>query len=197
MFTGLIKDVGTVVSAASAGGGKRIQIETNMELQKIAIGASVACSGVCLTVTDKEKNSFYTDVSEETLNKTVIGEWGAGTRVNLEPSLHLGDEIGGHFVFGHVDGRALIKEIAEAGNSRVVTIEVDAALSTYLAPKGSVALDGISLTVNAVRGNEFTVSIIPHTWERTTFHFLKAGDAMNIEIDMLARYVGRMLGKAV
>lgn len=196
MFTGLVRDIGTVVSAEEKDGGRRIEIETNIDLEKVPVGASVACSGVCLTVIEKSKNSFWIDASEETLRKTLIGQWQVGSRVNIEPSLHLGDEIGGHFVFGHVDGTAMIKEIVPEGNSTKLVIEAPGNLSQFLASKGSVSLDGVSLTVNAVEGQRFTVSIIPHTMEQTTFRFLKEGDAVHIEVDMLARYVQRMLGQA-
>lgn len=173
----------------------RLEIETGLDLNNVSIGASIACSGVCLTVTLKEKNSFWTDVSGETLRKTIIKDWAVGTKVNIEPSLHLGDEIGGHFVFGHVDGVAQIMDIKEEGESHVVRMKVPEELSKYIAPKGSVSLDGISLTVNDVENDTFSVNIIPHTWENTTLGLKNTGDALNIEIDMLARYVARMLNK--
>jgi len=194
MFTGLIKNVGIITSMEMGEGSDvRLEIETGLDLKSIPIGASIACSGVCLTLTSKGKNSFWTDVSYETLRKTVIKNWAPGTRVNIEPSLHLGDEIGGHFVFGHVDGVAHIMDIKAEGESHMMRIKIPQELSLYIAVKGSVSLDGVSLTVNEVEGSEFSVNIIPHTWENTTLGQSQKGDALNIEIDMLARYVARML----
>lgn len=195
MFTGLVRDIGTVVAIENNGPGRRVAIETGLDLQKTPVGASMACSGCCLTVTKKEKNTFFTDVSAETLKLTIISDWRVGTRVNIEPSLHLGDEIGGHFVFGHVDGLARIEEVNPEGQSYRMKVAVPQALARFIAPKGSVTLDGVSLTVNEVLGDNFGVNIIPHTWACTTLGFKKPGDALNVEIDMLARYVARMLSK--
>ncbi|GJL84952.1 MAG: riboflavin synthase subunit alpha [Micavibrio sp.] len=195
MFTGLVQTIGTVRSIENRGEDLRLEIETELDLNNVSIGASIACSGVCLTVTTKAKNSFWTDVSSETLRKTMIKNWAVGTKVNIEPSLHLGDEIGGHFVFGHVDGVAQIMSIKDEGKSHVVHIQVPEELSQYIAPKGSVSLDGISLTVNEVENDIFSVNIIPHTWEKTTLGLKNTGDVLNIEIDMLARYVARMLNR--
>lgn len=196
MFTGLIQDIGTVVSLSPQNGGKRIGIETQMDLSGVPLGASIACSGVCMTVVEKNENRFFIEASPETLRKTIIENWATGTKVNLEPSLRLGDELGGHFVFGHVDGRAVVKSIRPEGNSTVIDLQSPDELRRFLAPKGSVALDGVSLTVNEVRGDVFSVAIIPHTWSHTTLRFLKAGESVNIEIDMLARYVARMMEAA-
>jgi riboflavin synthase len=195
MFTGLIQDIGTVTSVQHNGPAKRIVIETNIDVKRMSLGASVACSGCCLTVVEKNKNSFAADVSAETLSKTVIGSWVAGTRVNIEPSLQLGDELGGHFVFGHVDGLATIESITPEGDNRRIKIRAPQELAAYIASKGSVSLDGVSLTVNEVEGAVFGVNIIPHTLEHTTLGDRKPGNKLNIEIDMLARYVARMIGK--
>lgn len=193
MFTGIIQHIGTV-KAIESDGDTRITIETDMDLGAMPRGASICCSGVCLTVVQKGAGWFAVDVSRETLSRSGIGLWITGTRINLEPSLKLGDELGGHFVFGHVDAQAVIKDIKMAGDSMVLSIEAPGELAGFIAPKGSVTLDGVSLTVNEVRGNIFTVNIIPFTWGVTTLGERKVGDKLNIEIDMLARYVARALG---
>ncbi len=194
MFTGIIQDIGTVRSIEKRG-DTRITIETDMDLEKTPIGASICCSGVCLTVVQKGADWFSVDVSQETLDYSGFGLWISGTEVNLELSLKLGDELGGHFVFGHSDGQAKIENIQAEGGSHILSIQASAELAGFIAPKGSVTLDGVSLTVNEVRGNVFTVNIIPHTWENTTLGLAKPGGKLNIEIDMLARYVARALGK--
>ena len=159
----------------------------------IALGASIACSGVCLTAVELGDNWFAVDASEETWSKTTLGEWKDGRRLNLEKSLRIGDELGGHLVFGHVDGVAKVVERRPDGESIRFTIETPADLAPYIASKGSVALDGVSLTVNEVAGDRFGVNVIPHTAEVTTFSGLEAGDLLNLEVDMLARYVARQL----
>ncbi len=194
MFTGLIQDIGTVTDIRKAGDW-RIMIETAMDLASTQLCASIACAGCCLTVVEKTANSFAVDVSAESLSKTNIGTWNVGRKINIEPSLKLGDELGGHFVFGHVDGLAVIKNIRKEGDSHRLDIEAPQNLARYIAAKGSVSLDGVSLTVNEIQGHVFGVNIIPHTWSRTTLGTLKAGDHVNLEIDMLARYVARMLGQ--
>lgn len=195
MFTGLVTHIGTVARIDRAGGDWKLFISSTMDVRKISVGASISVSGCCLTVIDKDQDWLAFGVSGETLSKTVIGTWEAGTRVNLEASLKIGDELGGHLVTGHVDGFATIRAIAPEGDSHRLKIEVPGHLSLYLAPKGSVALDGISLTVNEVEGNIFGVNIIPHTWIHTTLGEKKAGDLLNMEADLLARYVARQLGK--
>lgn len=195
MFTGLVQDVGTVRSIENRGVDLCLEIETDIDLKKVSTGASISVSGVCLTATEIKKNCFFTDVSTETLRKTIINKWNVGERVNIEPSLRLGDELGGHFVFGHVDGTAEIVDIKEEGQSHMIKVKAPRTLMPYIAPKGSVALDGVSLTVNEVGGDCFAVNIIPQTWVKTTIGMKKAGDRLNIEIDMLARYVARMLNK--
>ena len=160
------------------------------------MGASVACSGACLTVVDVLDGGFAVDVSGETLSKTTLGTWEVGTRVNLERSLRMGDELGGHLVTGHVDGVAEIVACEAAGGSWRFAVAVPEHLAAYIAPKGSVALDGVSLTVNDVAGGRFDVNIIPHTYDVTTFGQRRVGDRMNLEIDILARYVARQMEAA-
>lgn len=195
MFTGLVQDIGTVTKIEKRG-DTRITIETALDLSETPIGASICCSGVCLTAVQIGPGWFAVDVSAETLSRSGLGLWTKGTKVNLEPSLRMGDELGGHFVFGHVDGQAAIETIRQSGESQILTIAAPKELASFIAEKGSVALDGVSLTVNSVEANCFTVNIIPHTWEKTTLGLAKAGDKLNIEIDMLARYVARALKSA-
>ena len=192
MFTGLIQDIG-VVRSIDKDGDWRIVMETGLDMARHEIGASIACSGCCLTVVEKGDDWFAVDVSQESLGLTIIKDWDEGSRVNLEPSLRLGDEMGGHIVSGHVDGMAEVIDVRQELDSHRLTFEVPQALAPFIASKGSVALDGISLTVNEVEGNRFGVNIIPHTWEKTTLADRKIGDDVNLEIDMLARYMQRML----
>ena len=196
MFTGIITDIGTI-DAIEQRGDMRARITTGYEMTTVDLGASIACSGVCLTVVDKGPGWFAVDISAETLSRTAQGVWAAGSRLNLERALKVGDELGGHIVTGHVDGIGDVVELQPEGDSRRITIAAPAALAPYLAAKGSITLDGISLTVNAVAdqpggGIHFAVNIIPHTAEMTTFADLRVGRAVNIEIDVLARYLGRM-----
>ncbi len=196
MFTGLITNIGTVARVdRNTESDWRLFVKSTLPTHSISIGASIACSGCCLTVVDKDVDWLAFDVSGETLSKTVIGEWDTGTRLNLEASMRIGDEIGGHLVSGHVDGLAEIESIVPDGTSHRLKIRVPDHLSLYVAPKGSVALDGISLTVNEVQGNVFGVNIIPHTWTQTTLGEKNVGDKLNMEVDLLARYVARQLGK--
>jgi riboflavin synthase len=192
MFTGIITDVG-VVRRVERRGDLRLVIATDYDTSGIDLGASIACSGACLTVVDKTPDSFAVDVSAESVSKTTIGGWDIGTRVNLERALALGTELGGHLVTGHVDGLATLEAIEPDGDSRRLTIRVPAPLARYVASKGSVALDGISLTVNEVSGDRFGVNIIPHTWENTTLADRRTGDALHMEVDLIARYVARLL----
>lgn len=193
MFTGIITGIGTVLAAE----GGRFTIRSDYEASSIALGASICHDGVCLTVTGVEADgagSRYTlDVSNETLSLTTLGEWRAGRKINLERALRAGDELGGHIVSGHVDGVALLAESRPDGESRRLTFEAPAALAPFIAPKGSVALDGTSLTVNEVDGHRFGINLIPHTLTVTTWGGKKPGDRINIEIDPLARYVARLL----
>ena len=193
MFTGLVQDIGVVAEVVDRGDDRQLRITSALDLGVLEIGASICCSGCCLTITEKGADWFRVDVSGETLSKTSIGSWEEGHKVNLEPSLRLGDELGGHLVYGHVDGLAVVREITQDGESWRLRIEAPEDLAGYIAPKGSVALDGISLTVNEVEGNVFGVNIIPHTWERTNLGAAAVGAQLNIEIDMLARYVERMM----
>ena len=191
MFTGIITDIGTVRAIAKAG-DTRFEITTAYDLDGVDMGASIACNGCCLTVIAKGPDWFAVQASGETLSKTTLGNWERGTRINLERALKLGDELGGHIVSGHVDGIGQIVAITPDGESRRFRFRVPAALARFIAPKGSVAVDGTSLTVNEVDGADFGVNIIPHTQAVTTWGDMKVGQAVNIEIDMLARYVARL-----
>ncbi|MBX3507501.1 MAG: riboflavin synthase [Parvibaculum sp.] len=207
MFTGIITDVGRV-RAIERRGDTRFTIATVYDPDGIDIGASIACAGCCLTVVEKgrdtEGNWFAVDVSQESLDCTTLGTWTEGTRINLERALKAGDELGGHVVSGHVDGVARIVDIRPEGDSRRFTFEAPEHLGRFIAPKGSVTLNGTSLTVNEVedpkpggnaKGTRFGVNIIPHTQAVTTWGMAKAGDPINLEIDMLARYVARLVQK--
>lgn len=195
MFTGLVQEIGVVRSIIKSRGDLRIEIGTLMNLSAVQMGASICCSGCCLTVVDKTESSFFIDVSNESLNKTIIGAWQVKTRINLEPSLKVGDELGGHFVSGHVDATTEILGITEDGGSYRLNISIPSALEIFIAEKGSVTIDGISLTVNDVDDTSFNVNIIPHTWAKTTLSDRHVGDKVNIEIDLLARYAVNMLNK--
>ncbi len=192
MFTGIVTDVGRVREVVR-GGDTRFVIGTGFPLADVPHGASIACAGTCLTVVDKGDAWFAANASAETLACTTLGGWTTGTRVNLERPLRVGDELGGHMVTGHVDGIATISEITPDGDSRVFTFEAPDHLAPYVAAKGSVALDGASLTVNSVQGRRFTVNLIPHTLAATTFGERAAGESVNMEIDILARYVARLM----
>lgn len=192
MFTGLVQDLGRVRSIEKSGDW-RLVIETAFDMDLVPMGASICCSGCCLTVVEKFDGAFAVEVSAESLSKTNIGSWEEGRRINLEPSLKMGDELGGHFVFGHVDGLAELVSIQADGDSYRLQIKPPKNLMPYIASKGSIGLDGISLTVNEVEDDVFGVNIIPHTWEHTTLSDSQAGDMLNIEIDMLARYVARQM----
>ena len=192
MFTGIVTDLGRVRSV-SPGGVTRIVLETAYDTAAIAMGASIACNGACLSVVDKGPGWFAVDASAETLARTTIGSWRSGTPVNLERPLKLGDELGGHLVSGHVDGLAEITDRRPDGDSLRFEIRVPAAFQRFIAPKGSVALDGVSLTVNEVEGELFGVNIIPVTQRETSFGKLAPGERVNLEIDMLARYLARLM----
>jgi riboflavin synthase len=195
MFTGIVTDIGTV-EATEKQGDLHVRVSTAYETAGIDLGASISCSGVCLTVVDKGAGWVAFDVSGETISRTAQGMWTSGRKLNLERALRLGDELGGHIVTGHVDGIGTVKSIEEIGGSHHVVIQAGPELAAYIAPKGSITVDGISLTVNAVRdtdaGVEFDLNIIPHTASVTTFGALEAGQAVNLEIDVLARYLQRM-----
>lgn len=191
MFTGLITDIGEVRQVERSG-DVRFVIGTAYDMTAIAIGASIACSGACLTVVEKGEGRFAVDVSAETLACTTLGSWEPGRRINLEQSLRLGAELGGHLVQGHVDGVAVVTDRRPDGDSLRFSFDAPGDLAGFIARKGSVALDGVSLTVNEVEGIGFGVNIIPHTAQQTTFGALREGDRVNLEVDLLARYVARL-----
>jgi riboflavin synthase len=191
MFTGIVTDIGRVRSVRQTERDRRYEIETAWDTSGIDLGASISHAGCCLTVTEKAPGWFAVEVSGETLSKTTLGDWREGDRINLERAARLGDEMGGHVVSGHVDGLGRVVSVTPEGGSHRIDIEAPAPLHRYIAPKGSITVDGVSLTVNAVEGRVFGLNIIPHTWEATTLGDLKPGDAVNLEIDMLARYLAR------
>ena len=194
MFTGIVTDMGEILSVRQAG-DLSVRIATAYDVDGIDIGASIACDGVCLTVvalgTDP-RNWFDVQVSAESVSRTNLDSWAPGKRVNLERALRVGDELGGHIVSGHVDGVARITDVRDEGDSTRVTLEAPAELARFIAPKGSVALNGASLTVNEVEGNRFGINFIPHTKAVTTWGSIAVGDRVNLEIDTLARYVARL-----
>jgi riboflavin synthase len=196
MFTGIITDIGRI-EAVEQRGDTRLKIACGYDMSTVDLGASIACSGVCLTVVDKGEGWFSIDASAETLGRTAPDMWKEERRLNLERALKVGDELGGHIVTGHVDGIGSVVGTCPEGDSVRIGISVPAALAPYLAPKGSITIDGVSLTVNDVRdveeGAHFSVNIIPHTAAHTTLGELEAGRSVNIEIDILARYLGRMM----
>jgi riboflavin synthase len=195
MFTGIITDIGTIRSVEQRG-DLRVVIETIYDTATVAVGASIACSGACLTVVDKGPGWFAVDVSGESIACTASGMWAAGRRLNLERAMKIGDELGGHIVTGHVDGVGDVLGVSPEGTSHRVGIRVPDGIAPFVAPKGSITVDGVSLTVNDVRdaedGTHFSVNIIPHTWDVTTLGGLTPGRAVNLEIDILARYLARM-----
>jgi riboflavin synthase len=195
MFTGIVTDIGEITSVTPGGnsGDRRFVVRTRHDMAPIAIGASIACSGCCLTVVEKGGDWFAVEVSGESLDKTHLGDWKLGSRINLELSLKLGDELGGHLVYGHVDGVGTIASMTPEGGSVRFVFEVPSELARFIAAKGSVAVDGISLTVNEVDADRFGVNVISHTQAVTTLGEAKVGQLVNLEVDMLARYVQRLL----
>ncbi|OIQ29848.1 MAG: riboflavin synthase subunit alpha [Alphaproteobacteria bacterium MedPE-SWcel] len=191
MFTGIITDVGTLV-ALEQEGDLRARIQTGYDTASIDMGASIASDGVCLTVVALGADWYDVQISAETVSKTNLDTWVVGKRVNLERALKVGDELGGHIVSGHVDGVAEVVGLRDEGDSTRVTLRAPESLARFIAPKGSVALNGTSLTVNEVEGCEFGINFIPHTKEVTTWGDVKQGDRVNLEIDTLARYVARL-----
>ena len=191
MFTGIVTDIGRVRSVRQTDRDRRYEIETVWDTAGIDLGASISHAGCCLTVTEKGEGWFAVEVSGETLSKTKLGDWAEGARVNLERAAKLGDELGGHIVSGHVDGLGEVISITPEGGSHRIVIEAPAPLHRFIAPKGSITVDGVSLTVNGVQERRFDLNIIPHTWDATTLGGLKVGDKVNLEIDMLARYLAR------
>jgi riboflavin synthase len=195
MFTGIVTDIGEITAVTPGGqtGDRRFVVRTKHDMKPVAIGASIACSGCCLTVIEKGADWFAVEASGESLDKTHLGDWKQGSRINLEMSLKLGDELGGHLVYGHVDGVGKVAAMTPEGGSVRFIFEVPADLAAFIASKGSVAVDGISLTVNEVKGNRFGVNVISHTQAITTLGQAKVGQRVNLEVDMLARYVQRLL----
>jgi len=198
VFTGIIQAQGRIMGAQATGGDLRLTVDVSalasrVEAQRLAIGESIAVNGVCLTVVQSDGRSFIADVSRETLNLTTLGELAVGDSVNLEAALRAGDPLGGHLMSGHVDGVATVAALHPDARSLRVDVEVPAPLARYLAPKGSAALDGVSLTVNTVEGSHFSVNLIPHTVAVTCFQQLRPGARLNLEVDQLARYVERGL----
>lgn len=199
MFTGLVTDIGEVVKAEDRNGLQRFRVASSYPVSDLSIGASIMHSGICLTVVDfgaeQDRSWFEVEAVPETLNKTNLGELKPGDKLNLELSLKLGSELGGHFVFGHVDGLGEIVSIQDEGQSHRVRVRPPRGLARYFATKGSVAIDGVSLTVaEALDNGDFEVAVIPHTWQVTTLGQLQVGRKVNLEVDMLARYVARMVG---
>jgi riboflavin synthase len=196
MFTGIILATGRMSSMTEKGGDLELGIDAAaLDLERIAIGDSISVQGACLTVTRKEGACFYADVSRETMAKTTLGGLRAGSRVNLEPSLRAGDALGGHWVSGHVDVVGKLKTLVQDARSWRLEFELPAALMRFVAPKGSICVNGVSLTVNNVAGRCFDVNIIPHTLKVTTLGELKVDDGVNIEIDVIARYLERLMTK--
>jgi riboflavin synthase len=196
MFTGIIVATGRVASLAEKGGDLELGIDAaTLDLQRIALGDSVSVQGACLTVTRKEGSCFYADVSRETMAKTTLGAFKQGSKVNLEPSLRAGDALGGHWVSGHVDAVGKLRGLVQDARSWRLEFELPGSLMRFVASKGSICVDGVSLTVNKVEGRRFDVNIIPHTLQVTTLGELKIDDGVNIEIDVVARYLERLMTK--
>ncbi len=191
MFTGIVTDIGRVRSVRQTERDRRYEIETAWDTAGIDLGASISHAGCCLTVTETGPGWFAVEVSGETLSKTTLGEWAEGGRINLERAARLGDEMGGHIVSGHVDGLGEVVSVETEGGSRRIVVEAPEPLHRFIAAKGSITIDGVSLTVNTVEGRAFGVNVIPHTLEATTLSELKPGSQVNLEIDMLARYLAR------
>jgi riboflavin synthase len=195
MFTGIVTDIGEIAAIAPGGqtGDRRFVVRTKHDMKPVAIGASIACSGCCLTVVEKGGDWFAVEVSGESLTKTHLGDWTVGGRLNLELSLKLGDELGGHLVYGHVDGVGKVVSMTPEGGSVRFVFEAPADLARFVAAKGSIAIEGVSLTVNEVDGDRFGINVISHTQTATTLGQVKPGQRVNLEVDMLARYVARLL----
>jgi riboflavin synthase len=191
MFTGIITDIGRVRAVRDTNRDRRFEVATGFDLASLDIGASVSHAGCCLTVVEKGSDWFAVEVSGETLSKTTLGDWAEGTAVNLERAARVGDELGGHIVSGHVDGVGEVVSVDSEGGSRRVRVRAPRPLHRYIAPKGSITVEGVALTVNEVEDDVFGVNLIPHTWEVTTLGGLKPGSRVNLEIDMLARYLAR------
>lgn len=196
MFTGLVEDMGEIVQIGKKGNSFQIQVGSCLSLDKSDIGASISVDGICLTITEVEKNKFTVDASPETLERTTLMERKRGDLLNLERALRISDRLGGHFVTGHIDGTGTIKSIDKKDNSLVISISTSPDVSRYLVVKGSVGLDGISLTINEIKGDIFSVNIIPHTARVTTIGKKKIGDRVNIETDLIGKYIEKFLLEA-
>lgn len=192
MFTGIVTDIGEIIKVEPRNAVRRLTIGTKYDTAGIDLGASIACAGVCLTVVETQEVSFSVEAAPETLAVTSVKDWQAGGRINLERALKIGDELGGHVVQGHVDGLATVVSREDIGETTRFTFEAPTELARFIAVKGSVTLDGTSLTVNTVEGNRFSCLLIPHTLSHTTWGEVQAGDAVNIEVDMMARYAARL-----
>jgi len=193
LFTGLIEAVGKVVEVSPGRGSSRIAISSSLPVAEIRDGESISVGGVCLTVSHRRRDRFFADVVAETLSRSTLGKLRPGARVNLERSMQVGDRLGGHFVSGHVDATVEVKRFQKRGNDCRLRLGLPAGLARYVAPKGSVALDGVSLTVASLEASDFEVALVPHTLEQTTLGVLRAGDKLNLEVDLLARYLERLL----
>ena len=191
MFTGIIEGLGTIKAIMPMAGGLRMRIQADFPIEGLKIGDSIAVSGACLTAVTFERQAFEVDVSPETMGKTTLGQAKVGDKVNLEQALRFGDRLGGHLVSGHIDGVGVIRDKRPVANAVIFAFEVPESLARYIVAKGSIAVDGISLTVNACDRTSFEVSIIPHTAKVTTVGFKKAGDRVNIETDMIGKYIER------
>ena len=196
MFTGIVQELGEVVAAEARGGDRRLTIAASRKfLASVKLGDSIACNGVCLTVAGLQRSRFAADLSVETLDATTAGSWRAGTALNLEKALTMGQTLGGHLVSGHVDGVGKLKSSKPDGRSQRLSFRVPKALARYVARKGSICVDGVSLTVNDVEGRGFGVNIVPHTLRQTTLGRLEPGAAVNLEVDLIARYLERLIKK--
>lgn len=194
MFTGIVQAIGEIAEVEPTGEDCRLRLDAGtLDMESVAVGDSIAVGGVCLTVTEKTANGFWTDVSKETLTRTALGRLGTGSKVNLEMSVTPSTRLGGHVVSGHVDGVGRLAAKTDDGRSVRIAIDAPVSLARYIAEKGSICMDGISLTVNDVQGARFWVNIVPHTQEATTMHALEVGDELNLEVDLIARYLERLL----
>lgn len=191
MFTGIVTDVGRLRAVRETNRDLRFEVETKFDLSTIDMGASISHAGCCLTIVEKGEGWFAVEISGETLSLTTLGAWKEGDPINLERAARVGDELGGHIVSGHVDGVGEVVSVESEGGSHRVKVRVPQPLHRFIAPKGSITMDGVSLTVNEVEGDVFGVNLIPHTWDVTTLGRLKPGSKVNLEIDMLARYLAR------
>lgn len=191
MFTGIVTHVGRIRAFDRTPAGARLEVEADLDYATLDIGASVAHAGCCLTVVEKADGGYAVELSNETLARTTLGGWREGDAVNLERALKIGDELGGHIVSGHVDGVGEVVDVRQDGDAWRVSLRAPAPLHRYIAEKGSICVDGVSLTVNEVEGERFGVALIPHTWAHTTLNRLKPGAPVNLEIDLIARYAAR------